>query len=129
MEQMILALLGFGGAGLVFLGGNSLRLQTKPERQLVQPALVQPDIPQPYASIYDFSCRKGEMTVRDLMRSNLPALTNANKNRAAEVYQILEKMYKCQWVKLTPGNSYSSTRFMAIPDARGLPIQDRPVSF
>jgi hypothetical protein len=129
VEQIIFALLGFGGAGLVFLGGSSLRSQTKPEQRLSQPALVQPNIPQPYASIYDFSCRRGEMTVRDLMRSNLPALTNANMNRAAEVYHMLEKMNRCQWVKLSPAKSFSASRFIAIPNARGLPIRDRPVGF
>lgn len=128
MEQMIFALLGFGSAGLIFLGGSSLRSHAQPQQQIAQVA-KSTDLPEPYASIYRAGLRKGEMTVRELMRMTLPPLANADRNRAAEVYQLLEKMCNCQWVRLTPGTSYSSTRFIAIPDARGLPIHDRPLGF
>lgn len=129
MEQMIFALLGFGGAGLVFFGGNSMRSHTKPEQQPQQFISQVIELPEPYASIYRIGLHKGELTVRGLQQLTIPALTNAGKNRAEEIHKMLVRLHKYQWVELTPGNSFSSTRFVAIPNARGYPIEDKPTGF
>lgn len=128
MEQIIAFLLGAGATSLVLIGKGAIAQQTKLTEEISE-VNFDSNLPEPYRSIYKAGLRKGEMSIRDLMRMTLPAIVNADRNRAVDVYGMLTRLQKCGWVKLTPGKSHCATRFIAIPGVRGEPIQDRATGF